>query len=162
MTANSFNMTTPTDREIVITRVFDAPRAQVFQALIDPQLIPHWWGPREGKMIVDRMEVRPGGAWRFVHRGPTGDETAFRGIYREITPPTKLVYTFEWEGMPGYISVETMTLTEDAGKTVMTDSLLFHTTEERDGMLQPDMEDGARTSMDRLDELLAKGESLMG
>jgi uncharacterized protein YndB with AHSA1/START domain len=154
--SKSIVVTTPSDREIVITRVFDAPREAVFKAMTDPTLIPQWWGLRDTTTIIDKFELRPGGAWRFIERGPNGNEDAFRGVYREITPPERLVYTFEWEGMPGHVLVETITLEEVDGKTKVTDTSLFHTKEERDGMLQSGMEEGASQSWDRLAELLAK------
>jgi uncharacterized protein YndB with AHSA1/START domain len=156
MTTGNFTLTTPSEREIVITRVFDAPRELVFKTMTDPKLIPQWWGLRGYTTIVDKMELKPGGAWRYVQRGPDGSEYAFRGVYREITPPERLVYTFEWEGMPGHVLVETVTFEDLNGKTKVTDTSLFHTTEERDGMLQSGMEAGARQTWDRLAELLAK------
>jgi uncharacterized protein YndB with AHSA1/START domain len=83
----ALTVTTPSDREIVMTRVFDAPRELVFKAYTDPSLIPQWWGPRGFTTTVDQMDVRPGGVWRFVQRGPDGSEYAFNGVYREIAPP---------------------------------------------------------------------------
>jgi len=154
-TKRTITLTTPSDREVVITRVFDAPRELVFKAFTDPKLIPHWWGPRSQKTIVDKIDVRPGGVWRFVHRGQDGNEHGFNGVYREIVPPERLVYTFEWEGLPGHILVETVTLEERDGKTTVMDRALFETVEDRDGMLKSGMETGAAESMDRLEELLA-------
>ncbi|HEV8339685.1 MAG TPA: SRPBCC family protein [bacterium] len=154
-TKRTISVTLPSDREVVITRVFDAPRELVFKAFTDPKLIPHWWGPRKYKTTVDKMDVRPGGVWRFVHRGQDGNESAFNGVYREIVPPERLVYTFEWEGLPGHILVETVTLEERDGKTTVTDRAFFETVEDRDGMLKSGMEAGAAESMDRLEELLA-------
>ncbi len=101
------------------------------------------------------MDVRPGGAWRFVSRDGNGDETGFRGTYREVTPPERIVQTFEWEGMPGHVIVETATFEDLGGCTKVTGVSLFHTTEERDGMLASGMESGLTESHDRLAELLA-------
>jgi uncharacterized protein YndB with AHSA1/START domain len=101
--------TTPSDREIVSERVFDASRDRVFAAYTDPELIPQWWGPRDVPVTVDKMDVRRGGAWRFVHHDPDGNENGFRGTYREVAPPERIVQTFEWEGMPGHVIVETVT-----------------------------------------------------
>src|SRR5215207_6059321 len=98
---NATTVTTPAEREVATERVFNAPRDRVFAAFTDPELIPQWWGPRGVTTIMDRMDVRPGGDWRFVHRNSDGSETAFRGTYREVTPPERIVNTFEWEGMPG-------------------------------------------------------------
>jgi uncharacterized protein YndB with AHSA1/START domain len=154
--APTATVTTPTDREIQIERVFDAPRDQVFAAITDPGLIPEWWGPRGTTTIVDQMDVRPGGSWRFVVRNADGSETAFRGTYRELTPPERIVQTFEWEGMPGHISVETATFEDLGGRTKLTTTSLFHTPEERDGMLASGMEGGMNETYARLDELLAR------
>ena len=156
-TAGTTVVTTPSDREIVSERVFDAPRDRVFAAYTDPELIPQWWGPRGTTTIVDQMDVRPGGAWRFVNRGSDGSETAFRGTYREVTPPERIVQTFEWEGMPGHVVVETATFEDLGGRTKVTATSLFHTSEERDGMLASGMESGLTETHDRLAELLAKG-----
>jgi uncharacterized protein YndB with AHSA1/START domain len=147
-------VTTPTDREIHVERVFDAPRDHVFAVYSDPELIPEWWGPRDGTTIVDEMDVRPGGAWRFVIRSADGSETAFRGTYREVSPPERVVQTFEWEGMPGHVSVETATFEDLGDRTKVTTTSLFHTTGERDGMLASGMERGMNETYARLDELL--------
>ncbi len=146
----------PGKQEIVITRVFDAPRERVFKTCTDPILIPQWWGPRNLTTTVDKMDVRPGGVWRFVQRDADDNEYAFKGVYHDITPPERLVFTFEFEGMPGHVLLETMTFEEDDGKTKLTDSSVFQTVEDRDGMLQSGMEQGATETMDRLAELLAK------
>jgi uncharacterized protein YndB with AHSA1/START domain len=147
-------VSTPSDREIVAERIFDAPRERVFAAYTDPELIPEWWGPRGVTTTIDKMDVRPGGDWRFVCRDPEG-ETAFRGAYREITPPERVAESFEWEGMPGHVLVESADFEDLGGRTKVTTRLLFHTTEERDGMLNSGMEGGMSESHDRLAELLA-------
>jgi uncharacterized protein YndB with AHSA1/START domain len=151
-------ITTPTDREIRIERVFDAPRDRVFATYTNPDLIPEWWGPHETTTIVDEMDVRTGGRWRFVGRNADGSETAFRGAYREVTPPERIVQTFEWEPMAGHVSVETA-MFEDLGdgRTKVTTVSLFHTTEERDGFLASGMERGLNETYERLDEVLARG-----
>jgi uncharacterized protein YndB with AHSA1/START domain len=154
--ARSATITTPTDREIYIERVFDAPRDRVFAVYTDPELIPEWWGPRGGTTIVDTMDVRAGGGYRFVMRGPDGSETAFRGTYREVTPPERIVQTFEWEGMPGHVSVETAVFEDLGDQTKVTTTSIFHTTEERDGMLDSGMETGLNETYERLDEVLAR------
>lgn len=150
---------TPSDREIVSERVFEVPRERVFGAYTDPELIPQWWGPRRMITTVDRMDVRAGGAWRFVCRDPDGKKQGFRGVYREVTPPERIVQTFEWEGMPGHVIVETATFEDLGERTKVTTTSLFHTTEERDGMLSSGMETGLTESHDRLAELLAAGGS---
>jgi uncharacterized protein YndB with AHSA1/START domain len=153
--ADTTTLTTPSDREIVSERVFDAPRGRVFAAFTDPQLIPQWWGPRRMTTIVDHMDVRPGGTWRFVARDPNGREQGFRGTYREVTPPERLVQTFEWEGMLGHVVVETVSFEDLGERTKVTTTSLFHTPEERDGMLASGMESGLTESHERLAELLA-------
>jgi uncharacterized protein YndB with AHSA1/START domain len=145
------------DREIVAERVFDAPRERVFQAYIDPELVPHWWGPRGVTTVVEQMDVRDGGDWRIVCRNDDGSEDAFRGTYREVKPPERIVWTFEWMGMPGYVCVETTEFEDLGGQTKVTSVTIFHTPEERDGMLASGMEDGMSDAHDQLEELLAKG-----
>ena len=150
------SVTTPSEREIVTERDFDAPRERVFAAFTDPELIPEWWGLRRQTTTVDEMDVRPGGSWRFVCHEPGGGEDGFRGTYREVVPPERLVYTFEWEGMPGHVLVETVEFEELGGRTKVTTTSLFHTPEERDGMLAGGMEIGLSESYEALDELLAR------
>jgi uncharacterized protein YndB with AHSA1/START domain len=157
----STTVTKPGDREIGTERVFDAPRQRVFAAYTDPELIPQWWGPREGDTIVDKMDVRAGGDWRFITSDCEGEGQAFRGTYREVTPPERIVNTFEWEGMPGYVCVETTTFEDLGGRTKVTTNTLFHTTEERDGMIDSGMERGLNESYERLDELLASQAAAM-
>ena len=145
------------EREILTERVFDAPRERVFQAFVDPELIPQWWGRRADTTTIDKMDVREGGEWRFVSDGPDGKH-GFRGVYRVIRPPEFLEQTFEWEGMPGHVVVEATTFEDVDGRTKVTTRSLFHTGEERDGMLASGMETGASESYERLDELLAGAE----
>jgi uncharacterized protein YndB with AHSA1/START domain len=142
------------EREIVITREFDAPRALVFRAMTDPTVIPLWWGPARYTTTIDKLDARPGGAWRFVQKGPDG-EFGFHGVFKEIVPPQRVVMTFEWEGLPGHISVNTLVLEERGGRTFMTSTSTFDSREDRDGMVESGMESGARESYDRLDAVLA-------
>lgn len=150
---NIMTLTLPSDLEIVMTRTFNAPREMVFKASTKPEHVAQWWGPR-GFTTVCEIDLRPGGHWRFVQRGPDGNEYAFHGVYREVVPPERLVYTFEFEGMPGHVALETVTLQEHDGKTKMTDKLLFKSVEDRNGMLQSGMESGAAETWERLDEHL--------
>jgi uncharacterized protein YndB with AHSA1/START domain len=148
-------ITTPAEREIHIERVFDAPIERVWQAFTDPDLIKQWWGGG-GNLIVERMEVERGGHWRFVVEGPEGTD-GFEGRYREVSPMERVVQTFEWDGMPGHVAVETATFTDlGDGRTKITTTSLFHTTEERDGMLNSGMEQGLNASYAALDAVLAK------
>jgi uncharacterized protein YndB with AHSA1/START domain len=148
-------VTTPTEREIRIERIFDAPRELVFATMTDPELIPEWWGPHGTTTVVEVMEPRAGGLWRFISEDCDGNKTAFRGVYREVTPPERLVQTFEWEGMPGHVSVETATFEDLGERTRIVNVTVFHTPEERDGMLQSGMERGMNETFERLDAVLA-------
>jgi uncharacterized protein YndB with AHSA1/START domain len=152
--SSELKVTTPSDREIVMTRVFDAPRDLVFEAHSSCEHLSRWWGPRRYEIVGCEVDFRPGGKWRIVHRGPDGEEYGFHGEYREIVRPERIVWTFEFEGMPGSVSVETMTLEEHDGKTTFTATSVFDTVEERDGMLKSGMESGAAETMERLDEYL--------
>jgi len=152
--SRQLTVTTPSDREIVTTRVFDAPRDLVFEAHTSCEHMSHWWGPRRYEISSCEMDFRPGGAWRIVHRGADGEIPAFRGEFREIVRPERIVWTFEWEGVPGHVSVQTATFEEHDGKTTLTATAVFDTKEDRDGMLQSGMEEGAAETYERLDEYL--------
>ncbi|OLC09659.1 MAG: ATPase [Chloroflexi bacterium 13_1_40CM_67_9] len=152
----STKVTLPSEREILITREFDAPRDLVFKAMTDPDLIPRWWGPRNYTTTVDKMDVRPGGAWRFIVREPDGRESGFRGEFREVVAPERIVQTFEWEPMAGHISTDTATFTERDGRTLITTRSLFASKEDRDGMIQSGMEKGLAETHDRFAELLVE------
>ena len=152
----AYQVTLPSEREIVMTRVFNAPRELVFRAHVEPALVAQWWGLRSNTTIVDRLEARPGGAWRFVQRRADGSEEGFRGEFREIVPPERFTWTFEWEGMPGHVGLETYVFEEHDGQTTLTATSYFNTLEERDGVIASGMEGGANESGDRLEELLAR------
>ncbi len=154
--SHTLTVTTPSDTEIVMSRTFDAPRELVFEAMSKPEHMREWWGPRGFTMPVCEIDFRVGGAYRFVQQGPDGEEYGFRGEFREIVPPERISWTFEFEGMPGNISVDTVDLTEDDGKTTITTRSVFGSVEQRDGMLQSGMESGAAETYDRLAELLEK------
>ncbi|TMG01952.1 MAG: polyketide cyclase [Chloroflexi bacterium] len=147
---------TPSDTEIVMTREFDAPRELVFEAHSKCEHLEKWWGPRKYSLEVCEMDFRPGGKYRFLHRGPDGlEEHGFRGEYREIVPPEKIAWTFEWEGMPGHISLDTLTLEDlGGGRTKLVSHSRFDSKEDRDGMLQSGMEEGAGETYDRLAEFV--------
>jgi uncharacterized protein YndB with AHSA1/START domain len=148
-------LTTPSDREIHIERVFDAPRDLIWRAFTEPELLAQWWG-RGNKLTIERMEVERGGHWRFVEHSDEGKH-GFEGRYREVTAPERIVWTFEWDGMPGYVAVDTVEFEDlgDGRTKVITESL-FHTTEERDSMLEYGMQKGLDQSYAALDRLLAK------
>ena len=147
-------ITTPGDREIHIERIFNAPRERVWKAMTDPALVAQWWG-RGNKLVIERMEVERGGHWRFVEHSPDGSH-GFEGRYREVSPESRLSYTFEWDGMPGHVIVETVVLEElPEQRTRVVNTSLFHTTEDRDGMMSAGMEQGLNQSYEALDRLLA-------
>jgi len=149
-------LTTPNEREIHIEREFDAPRDRVFALYTDPQFIPQWWGPRDTTTQVVEMDCRTGGDWRFICHNSDGNQTGFRGTYREVTAPERIVQTFEWEGMPGYVSLETAVFEDLGDRTKVTTTSTFYTTDERDGMLGSGMESGMNETYQRLDELLER------
>jgi uncharacterized protein YndB with AHSA1/START domain len=153
--AGKSTVTLPGEREIHVERVFDAPRDRVFAAYTDPELIPSWWGPRSTTTIVEEMEAKTGGAWRFRARMEDGSEIVFRGVYREVTAPERIVQTFEWDGMPGYVSIDSVGFEDLGDRTRLVSDSIFHTPEERDGMIGAGMESGMNETYDRLDELLA-------
>ncbi len=144
----------PGSHAVTMSRTLDAPRELVFKVYIDPELVPRFWGQRETETIVDKMEVKHGGVWRYVMRNPDGAEYAFRGVYHLIAPNEKIVHTFEFEGMPGHICLETVTFKEHGGKTTVTDSTVFQSVEDRDGMLNSGMEEGANEFWEQFEELL--------
>jgi uncharacterized protein YndB with AHSA1/START domain len=146
----------PGTQEIISTRTFDAPRELVFKAMTDPNLVPKWWGPRNLSTRVDKMDVKPGGTWRFVQSDGAGNEFAFHGAYHLVEPPARVVQTFEFEGVPGHVVMETMTLEDVGGKTRLVQHSVFQSVADRDGMVQSGMEKGATESMDRLEELLGQ------
>jgi uncharacterized protein YndB with AHSA1/START domain len=146
----------PGTHEIAITRSFDAPRELVFKAFTDADAVRQWWGLNSTETIVDQLEARPGGRWRFVQRDRDGNEFGFHGVYHDLQAPERIVYTFEFEGMPGHVLLETLVFEDQDGRTQMTDTSVFQSVADRDGMLQSGMESGAAESMDRLDEYLAK------
>jgi len=152
--SNQMTVTTPSDREIVMTRVFDAPRDLVFEAHASCEHMSNWWGPRRYEVASCEMDFRPGGAWRLVHRGSDGQEFVFHGEFREIVRPERITWTFEWEGMPGHVSVQTVAFEEQDGKTTITATAAFDTVEDRDGTLQSGMAEGASESYHRLAEYL--------
>jgi uncharacterized protein YndB with AHSA1/START domain len=155
--SDTFSATTPSDREIVLTRLFDAPRRLVFEAMTKPEHVRRWWGILDDAHSVPVCEIDlcPGGAWRFVGRGPKG-EYGFHGVYREITPPERVVFTEIFDPFPDVESVVTSIFTEENGKTRLTVKCLYPSVEVRDMVLQSGMARGAGISYDRLEELVAE------
>jgi uncharacterized protein YndB with AHSA1/START domain len=146
--------TTPSDREIASTRVFDAPRRLVWEAWTNPKHLPHWMtGPEGWTMPVCEIDLRPGGAWHIVWRKSNGTEMAMRGVYKEVVAPERLVNTESW-GADWPETVNTLTLSEQGGKTTITLTVLYPSKEARDAVLETGMKDGLSTSYDRLAEYL--------
>jgi uncharacterized protein YndB with AHSA1/START domain len=154
---DTLTVTTPTDREIVLRRVFDAPRRMLFDALTKPELLKRWFGARGWNLVVCEVDLRVGGSWRFVSRGPDGTDMGHSGAYREIQPPDHLVYTelFDDQSYPGE-SLITHVLVEQNGKTTLTSTLLYASQKGRDIVLRYPMERGVGQGYDRLDELLTE------
>jgi uncharacterized protein YndB with AHSA1/START domain len=152
-TTSKLTLNLPSDTEITMTRVFDAPRHLVWEAISKPEHLQRWWG--RGNPLDVTLDFRPGGSYRFVEHAPDGNDYAFRGEIREIVPMERVVQTFEFEGMPGHIAVDTLVLEERDGRTILTVTSSFSSKEDRDGMLSSGMEAGAAQSYDALEALLA-------
>ena len=146
----------PGKLEIVVTMTFNAPRELVFKAYIDPALIPQWWGPRYLTTEIDRLDARTGGEWRFVQRDPDDNVYAFRGVFHDISTPDRIVQTFEYEGMPGHVSLDTAVFEDLGGRTRVVTQSVFQTIEARDGMATSGMEIGVNEGYERMNELLAR------
>jgi uncharacterized protein YndB with AHSA1/START domain len=155
--SDSFTVTTPSDVEIRMTRLFDAPRHLVFEAMAKPEHVKQWWGRLgEGYSVpVCEIDLRPGGAWRFVNRHPKG-EAAFRGEYREVTPPSRIVFTEIFEQFPDSVSVVTAELPDEGGKTRFTATVRYPSLQVRDMVLKSGMTGGAGISYDRLEDLVVE------
>src|SRR5438309_4045790 len=123
----------PTEREVLMTRVFDAPRRLVFDALTKPELLRRWFGPRGWSLVVCEADLKVGGTWRWVLRGPDGRDMGMRGVYQEITPPERLVSTESFDDYPGE-SLNTLVMVEDRGRTTLTITVLYQSREIRDAV----------------------------
>ena len=155
--SRTFIVTTPSDHEIRMTRLFDAPRHLVFEAMTKPEHVRRWWGCLgDGYSVpVCEIDLRPGGRWRFVNRHPNG-EAAFHGEYREITPPSRLVFTEIFEDFPDTVSVVTTEFADENGKTRMTATVQYPSKDVRDMVMASGMSVGAGISYDRLEDLVAE------
>ena len=149
----TLKVTTPTDREIVLTRVFDAPRNLVFDAFSKPELLKRWFGPRGWSLVVCDVDLRVGGGFRFVMRSPDGKDMGMRGTYRELAPPDRSVHMESFDDYPGESQV-TAVFVEQDGKTTLTATILYPSKEVRDIVIKSGMEHGAAESYDKLAELL--------
>lgn len=146
--------------DFVIERVFDAPPERVFQAHVDPKAIPRWWGPGWLTTTVDHMNPQKGGMWRFIQKDADGNEYAFNGVYHEVASPERIIQTWEFEGLPGKVLLETLTLEAlPEGKTLLRTQSVFQSVADRDGMLAAGAIEGGEDMWNRLDELLAQGDT---
>ena len=147
-------LTTPSDREVAMTRVFDAPRELVFEAWTSPEHVPHWLlGPEGWEMPVCEIDLRPGGPWRYVWRKADGTEMEMEGDFNEVAPPERIINTERWGGdWPE--TLNTVTFTEEDGRTTVTINVLYPSQEARDAAIGTGMVDGASESFARLDERL--------
>ena len=143
----------PGSHDTTVSAVIDAPLTAVWSAHVDPDLFVRWWGPAELTSKVDRFEPVTGGSWRIVHVDAEGNEYGFRGVYHEVVPNERLVLTFEFEGMPGHVCLETHTFEPVDGGTRVTQHAVFQSVEDRDGMLQSGMEEHSPVAMAQLQEV---------
>jgi uncharacterized protein YndB with AHSA1/START domain len=137
-------------------RELDAPRDLVYRAFTEPELLTQWLGPRKYKMTVERFDPRDGGTWRYVHADDSGNAYGFHGVFHGDPSPERMVQTFEFEGAPGHVSMDTVTFEEHDGTTTVRTNSVFQSVEARDAMVASGMGDGMSEGYDRLDELLAK------
>jgi len=142
--------------QITVTREFDAPRDLVFRAHTDPELLVQWLGPRDLALTVERYDVRDGGRWRYVHTDREGNTYGFHGVFHGDPSPQVIVQTFEFEGAPGHVKLDTTTLEQSGDKTLARTISAFSSVDDRDAMIAAGMERGVRDSAERLEELLAK------
>jgi uncharacterized protein YndB with AHSA1/START domain len=146
-------VTLPTDTTIQITREFAAPKHLVYRAYTTPELVRRWWHANRGEMTVCEIDLRVGGTWRYVMIAEGGMEVGFHGEYREIVPDERLVSTEVYEAIPDGQALDTLTLTEQNGRTTMTILVEHESKEARDGHIDSGMEDGMQDAMDRLEQV---------
>ena len=142
--------------QIIVTRTFDAPRELVFRAHTDPELLVQWHGPRDLTLSVDRYDVRDGGRWRLVHTDADGNQYGFHGVFHGTPSPDAIVQTFEFEGAPGHVKLDTTTFQQHDNGTLVRTVSAFQSVTDRDAMIAMGMERGVRDSNERLDELVTK------
>lgn len=141
---------------ILITREFAAPRELVYRAYTDPTLLVQWLGPRRLITTIDRFDVRDGGTYRYIQRDTDGSEYGFHGVFHGTPSPDGIVQTFEFEGAPGHVSLESVNFEDRDGKTLVRQDAVFQSVEDRDAAIESGMESGVNEGMERLDELLAR------
>jgi uncharacterized protein YndB with AHSA1/START domain len=143
----------PGTSQVITSRLLSAPPEKVYKAFTDPALIVQWWGPRRLETIIDEYEPRRGGCWRFIHKDDEGNEYGFNGVIHELLHNERVTQTFEFEGMPGHVVLEQLTLTPEGDGTRVQTVSAFASVEDRDGMVDSGMEGGLTESYDRLEEL---------
>ena len=144
----------PGVQSISWTREIDAPRDVVFDLMTDPEVIPQWWGPSGLTTTIVTHEPRTGGSWQYIQTEPDGTSYGFRGVFHEIVPKERMVQTFEFDGVPGHVTLDALTLEElDGGRTLVKGESVFQSLEDRDGMVASGMERGMAEGYDRLEEL---------
>jgi uncharacterized protein YndB with AHSA1/START domain len=141
--------------QIIITCEFDAPRDLVFRAYTDPDLLVRWLGPRDLDLNVERYETHDGGRWRYIHSDSAGNSYGFHGVFHGDPSPDAIVQTFEFEGTPGHVKLDTTTLRQRGARTLVRTVSAFTSVADRDEMIAADMERGTRDSAERLADLLA-------
>jgi uncharacterized protein YndB with AHSA1/START domain len=142
--------------QILTARTLDAPRELVYRAFTEPELLVRWLGPRKYTMTLDRYELRDGGTWRYVHVDPAGTEFGFHGVFHGEPSIDGIVQTFEFEGAPGHVSMDTVAFDEDGGRTIVRTNSVFQSVQARDAMVEAGMADGMNQGYERLDEVLAE------
>ena len=142
--------------QILTEREFDAPRELILRAFTEADLLAQWLGPRGYTMTIERFEPRAGGCWRYIHSDGVGNSYGFLGVFHNDPSPDGFVQTFEFEGAPGHVSLDTMVLEERDGRTIVRTNSLFQSVEARDAMVQSGMADGMSQGYDQLEELLEK------
>jgi uncharacterized protein YndB with AHSA1/START domain len=146
-------VTLPADEQILITREFDAPKHLVFKAWTTPELVKRWWHANRGEMTVAEIDLRVGGGWRYVMVTPDGVEVAFHGVFREIVPNERIVTTEVFEGTPEAEAVDTLTLSEVDGRTLVTILVQHESKEHRDAHINSGMEAGLQDALKLLEEV---------
>jgi uncharacterized protein YndB with AHSA1/START domain len=152
-TSGTATVTLPGDEQILITRVFDAPRHLVFRAYTTPELVERWWAGDRGTVTSIEIDLRVGGRWRYVMEALGGFEVAFHGEYREVVPDERLVQTEVYEGMPDGEALDTVTFTEEDGRTTLTVLVQHSCKEHRDAHIESGMEGGMQEAMDKLEQV---------
>lgn len=152
---NALTVTVPEGTQtITFTREIDAPRDVVFATMMDADAIPLWWGPAYLSTTVVVHDARPGGSWHYTQTDPEGNTYGFHGVFHDVVPGERAVQTFEFDGMPGHVSLDTLILDEVDGRTLLSGTSVFQSVEDRDGMAGANMESGMAEGYDRLEALV--------